>query len=360
MAPIFRTLVRILLGGPVPGKVARVPEPALPDLTFGSPVRPLFGAHGPFRTGRRVEQRRGSDCRLAGRRRAGGGRAGPTPRAGAGAFSRRDGRGRGRRGRPGAGDVHPRVSRAGPVPGAVPVPDLAPHHRRERAEGRGAPRGARKGGAARRRARGGRGNGREAGAGAGAAPALAARGVPAAGPAGVRVRGDRAGAGHDAGRRAGALPPRREAAEGVFDVNDRAADPRERELERRAADLGRGAGERLDVERVVSGVLASLRLEPVVAEPFWARPAWLRAAAGLVLLIGAGALLGGPVGRRTTPLQETAWVQAGDVQDLNADQLQTVIATLDAPLDRSTAAGDAGVEDLSETQLRALLRSMED
>ncbi len=64
---------------------------------------------------------------------------------------------------------------------------------------------------------------------------------------------------------------------------------------------------------------------------------------------------------RTEPLRG-AWENppAGAVQDLSADQLTRVLNDLDQPVDVTVPApDDAGLEDLSEPQLRALLQSLE-
>jgi len=58
----------------------------------------------------------------------------------------------------------------------------------------------------------------------------------------------------------------------------------------------------------------------------------------------------------------TAWddPSVGAVQDLSADQLTLVLDELDQPMDVTVPAPeDAGIEDLTEPQLRALLKSLE-
>ena len=89
----------------------------------------------------------------------------------------------------------------------------------------------------------------------------------------------------------------------------------------------------------------------------WAEVAWLRAAAMVVMLVGIGFLM-----QPRTEAVRTAWEEApaGAVQELSADQLSRVLDELNEPVDVTVPAPeDAGLEDLSETQLRALLKSLE-
>jgi hypothetical protein len=77
----------------------------------------------------------------------------------------------------------------------------------------------------------------------------------------------------------------------------------------------------------------------------------------VVLLLGAGIVL-----QPETESVRTAWEDApvGAVQDLSADQLTRVLDELNQPVDVTVPAPeDAGLEDLSEPQLRALLTSLE-
>jgi hypothetical protein len=131
-------------------------------------------------------------------------------------------------------------------------------------------------------------------------------------------------------------------------------DPKLQELARR---LGVRAAERLDVDRTAQAVLAGLRRPVVRTWAAWTEVAWLRAAAMVVLLVGIGFLM-----QPRTEAVRTAWEEApaGAVQELSADQLSRVLDELDEPVDVTVPAPeDAGLEDLSETQLRALLKSLE-
>lgn len=132
-------------------------------------------------------------------------------------------------------------------------------------------------------------------------------------------------------------------------------DPKLLDLARR---LGADAAERLDVERVTQSVLAQLR-QPRRERTWlvWTQVAWVRAAAMVVLLVGIGVVM-----QPATESVRTAWddAPAGAVQDLSADQLTRVLDELDQPVDVTVPAPeDAGLEDLSEPQLRALLKSLE-
>jgi hypothetical protein len=137
-------------------------------------------------------------------------------------------------------------------------------------------------------------------------------------------------------------------------------DPKLQEL---ARQLGVRAAARLDVERMAQAVLAGLR-RPARKRTWlvWTQVAWVRAAAMVVLLLGTGIVLQPrPWLQRAIPLHGT-WDEpaAGTVQDLSADQLTRVLDELDQPVDVTVPASeDAGLEDLSEPQLRALLKSLE-
>ncbi len=132
-------------------------------------------------------------------------------------------------------------------------------------------------------------------------------------------------------------------------------DPKLQELARK---LGVRAAEQLDVEGIVQSVLHQLR-QPRRERTWlvWTQVAWVRAAAMVVLLVGIGFLMQSP-----NESVRTAWDDppVGAVQDLSADQLTRVLDELDQPVDVSVPAPeDAGLEDLSEPQLRALLKSLE-
>jgi hypothetical protein len=90
------------------------------------------------------------------------------------------------------------------------------------------------------------------------------------------------------------------------------------------------------------------------------QPSWLRAAAGVVLIIGAGLLIRQ---RWNPPAEIPAAPQpvGTELGGLSPSQLQDVIAGLNEPVEVGPVhAGEAGVEDLSESQLQSLLKAMED
>jgi hypothetical protein len=134
-----------------------------------------------------------------------------------------------------------------------------------------------------------------------------------------------------------------------------------------ARRLGAEAADRLDVERTAQAVVARLRAGDVPARPpiRWMQPAWMRAAAGVVLIIGVGLL----VYRRLHLPAESSGVDptirvasTGELLDFTSGQLQDVLNGLDSTVEMTPTvhAGEAGVEDLSEPQLQSLLKAMED
>jgi hypothetical protein len=133
-----------------------------------------------------------------------------------------------------------------------------------------------------------------------------------------------------------------------------------------ARRLGAEAADRLDVERTAQAVVARLRAGDVPERPpiRWMQPAWMRAAAGVVLIIGAGLL----VYRRlhlppeTSDVPPVAVATAGEFENFTSGQLRNVLNGLDSTVEMTPTvhAGEAGVEDLSEPQLQSLLRAMED
>ena len=132
----------------------------------------------------------------------------------------------------------------------------------------------------------------------------------------------------------------------------------EAKLHDAARRLGVQAAEKLDVERVAAAVVERLRDEPVGAtRPAWMQPAWLRIAAAVVVLVG-----GGLVWRqvRNPSATHVAHFVTDDLTDLTADQLRDVLNTLDETLSQdSTTLPDGDLEDLDAQQLQAVLRSLE-
>lgn len=139
-------------------------------------------------------------------------------------------------------------------------------------------------------------------------------------------------------------------------------DVHDEELRHAAQRLGATAADRLDVEQTAQAVLSRLRAgeAPTRAPIHWMQPAWMRAAAVVVLIIGAGAIY-----RVTHPVQPdggvaTARPTADVLADIPSGQLQDVLSDLNDPLEMPGAvhAGEAGVEDLSEPQLQSLLEAI--
>ncbi len=132
------------------------------------------------------------------------------------------------------------------------------------------------------------------------------------------------------------------------------------ELRQMAQRLGGRAAERLNVERVAAGIVERLRTPPATrpARFWWIQPGWLRAAAAVVLVVGAGILVRGwnSAGGQRHP---THYV-ADELQDLSADQLRQVLGSLDQTLnDPVVEPSDEDLNDLTTDELQALLRSLE-
>jgi hypothetical protein len=134
-------------------------------------------------------------------------------------------------------------------------------------------------------------------------------------------------------------------------------DEHDLELERLASQLGRGAAERLDVERTAVAVIQRLRVERAARRPWWSQPAWLRAAAVIVLMAGVGLVVRGRFVGRSAPAG--SYVRE-ELQGLTADQLREVLGSLDQTLNDATIEpADDDFSDLTTEQLQALLQSLE-
>src|SRR5258708_40046236 len=131
-----------------------------------------------------------------------------------------------------------------------------------------------------------------------------------------------------------------------------------------ARRLGAEAADRLDVERTAQTVVARLRAgdAPARSPIHWMQPAWMRAAAGVVLIVGAGLLiywrLYHPPEIGVPPVMVAS---AGELENFTSGQLRDVLNGLDNTVEimPTVHAGDAGVDDLSETQLQSLLTAMQ-
>ena len=132
---------------------------------------------------------------------------------------------------------------------------------------------------------------------------------------------------------------------------------RDVELERLAQRLGSRAAERLDVEGTAAAVVARLRTERAGQRPRWMQSGWLRAAAVLLLVVGAGLVVRQRFLTHRAPPDH--YVRE-ELQDLSTDQLREVLGSLDRTLTEATVepAGD-DLNDLTTEQLRVLLQSLE-
>jgi hypothetical protein len=134
-------------------------------------------------------------------------------------------------------------------------------------------------------------------------------------------------------------------------------DERDVELERLASRLGLKAAERLDVERTAAAVLERLRADRAARRPWHIQPAWLRAAALVVLMVGAGLVVRG---RWFPGRTDSGHYVREELQDLSADQLREVLGSLDQTLNNATVEPvDDDYSDLTTEQLQALLQSLE-
>jgi len=133
-------------------------------------------------------------------------------------------------------------------------------------------------------------------------------------------------------------------------------------LQEVARRLGAQAADRLDVERTARAVLARLRDEPRAmgggGSWVWRQPAWLRVAAAVVVLVTGGLVTRAVLVERG-PTDAGHYV-AEDLSDLSTTQLQQLLSTLDQTLDPSApAAPEPSLDQLTEDELRAMLRSLE-
>jgi len=143
-------------------------------------------------------------------------------------------------------------------------------------------------------------------------------------------------------------------------MNDDATvhDAKLREVARR---LGARAAERLDVERTAQAVVGRLRTDPraEVRVLGWIRPGWLRIAALLVMVVGAGVVAVNVRIPGVMPPVPSA-TAAGELSELSGDELREVLESV-AQLggeQQAVSAQDVGLEELSASQLRALLESL--
>ena len=129
-----------------------------------------------------------------------------------------------------------------------------------------------------------------------------------------------------------------------------------RDLEQWARQLGRRAGERLDVEATAREVVERLRRQPD-RRAGWTAPEWLRVAAALVLLLGVGVAL---QQTGTPSARASASYELEDLRELTTAELEQVLATLDRTLtiDESELE-DVNLDGLTPAQLQSLLQALE-
>lgn len=127
----------------------------------------------------------------------------------------------------------------------------------------------------------------------------------------------------------------------------------DRELERLAPRLGEGAAARLDVEAVAAGVVRRLERSATTARPVLR---WLAAAAGIVLVAGAGFLTFGTDGLPPEMRQSSGLTPS--LLDLSAAELRTVLDSLETPV-ATYVISDPTLDDLNTEQLEVLLSLME-
>ena len=132
-------------------------------------------------------------------------------------------------------------------------------------------------------------------------------------------------------------------------------------LQEVAQRLGARAAERLDVERTAQAVVGRLRTDPraEVRVLGWIRPGWLRIAALLVMVVGAGVVaVNVRIPGFMPPVQSAT--AAGELSELSGDELREVLESV-AQLggeQQAVSAQDVGLDELSASQLRALLESL--
>jgi len=130
------------------------------------------------------------------------------------------------------------------------------------------------------------------------------------------------------------------------------------ELRALAQRVGVGPAARLDVEQTAAAVVRRLRDQPAARpRPVWI---WLSAAAAVALLLGAGLVW--RHGQDTErPAPEIASAAGGlDLSTLSTEQLRDLLNALDQPFEiQPTDSSETGLDDLTPSELRALLGALE-
>jgi hypothetical protein len=142
-------------------------------------------------------------------------------------------------------------------------------------------------------------------------------------------------------------------------MNDELPDDLARALKALDDDASRTAAQRLDPERVAGAVLEQLRREPAAPAPVrrW-HGGTLRVAAAAVVLVIGGAIAQRLVVRPVVPADDTAWLSIYTDSIVTA-AVQASRVPAESPETTVTVTSAVTMDDLSETELRALLRIME-
>ncbi len=131
----------------------------------------------------------------------------------------------------------------------------------------------------------------------------------------------------------------------------------EREIERLAEQLGARRAASVDPERMAQQVIARLRAEGPRARPAWTRSTLVRVAATVVLVLGVAFFASRNGSEGGPPTTESL---AGSVQGLEAlDGLELAEMLDSLAYSAPVYTMAVGLDDLTESQLRELLESME-
>ncbi len=129
-------------------------------------------------------------------------------------------------------------------------------------------------------------------------------------------------------------------------------------LDERAARAAAG----LDAERVAGRVVARLREKPAVRVVWWSRPPVMALAASVAVVAIAGLTAREMLRREVGEATAVAALPVGEVLDtLSERQAEAILAAVSGgTLNGDVALASAvSVEDLNETELRALLQALE-
>ena len=129
----------------------------------------------------------------------------------------------------------------------------------------------------------------------------------------------------------------------------------ERDIEEIAPHLGSAAAEQVDLDRVAERVVAELRAKPAPVV-WWRSAAVVRAAAVVAVLLTGGVVVDRLVIDR--PASVVALVTPVGLEEFSTAELAEVLDSLDQ-MTPVYELVPASLDDLDETELRALLAAME-